>query len=120
MRILDGRIVAPRRRHVSREHPRRQLPTFTAIRGPPNSPARDAERDHGGIARVNANGVDAWHFGSAAEPLLALRVIPQASHERPRARAVLRSKKTATDSATPELALPSGFEGPDLLDAPRP
>ena len=66
--------------------------------------------------------MNAGEIGAAAEPFLALLVVPQRAHELPARPAVGRAKEPAGNGAAPEdagLLSAAGFERPDLHCRPR-
>ena len=64
--------------------------------------------------------MDAGIVGAAADPELAVRMLPEALDELPAVAAVARVEQAARDRAAPELAVAlRRFERPDLHDVPR-
>jgi hypothetical protein len=95
------------------------LPLLASIARAPDAAARDADEQLLRVLRVRADRVDARKLRSPTKPVLALRVVPEAAHQLPRAAAIVRSEEATADRAAPERVI-HGLERPDLLDTPGP
>src|SRR5262245_55963807 len=120
--ILRDGIVFLLGRHVGRPHSfALQAPGLASISRSPHPAGRYAEPHGAGIARVDADGVDAGQIGAAAEPHLALGVIPERTDELPARAAIARAKEPARERAAPQetwLLRAARLERPDLVGRP--
>jgi hypothetical protein len=105
MHVLDPLIASTLRRHVFGIHSlRREVPSASAIVRLPDTSARDGNGQMLGVSGIHADRIDGWLAGTAAEPLLSFRRIPQRLDEGPGLAVILRKEKTSRDSAAPDHA----------------
>src|SRR5262245_5388887 len=80
------------------------LPGFASVTRNPDASCGDADADVARIARIDANGVNAWPFRSVGTPFLALGMIPKRTIQLPRVAAVFRFEESSGHGSAPEDA----------------
>ena len=100
----------------------RLRPRFSTILRAPNPTTGDGHAHHVRITRINANGMDSRNIGPTAQPLVAIRVPPQAFHQLPGVTTIRRLEQSAGHGTSPQGALgfrsTPTFQRPDQLRGP--
>src|SRR5439155_19484640 len=98
-----------------------QAPARAAILGEPGAAGRDPNPHALGVARLDADRMDAGQVGAASHPLLALGVIPERADHVPALPAIARAEQPARQRSTPDdagLVAAAGLERPNACRAP--
>ncbi len=123
VRVLGQRLERLIGRHVGGAQPlAAEPPAGPGIVAEPDAGGRDAERQAGGVARVDADRMDAGLVVPAAEPVRPGLVVPQRLVQRPAFAAIVGPEQPARDGAGPQRARPicaTRLQRPDHRHAGR-
>src|SRR5438128_8370913 len=103
MHILSDGIELVSFRSIIGSHPlAAQIPRLSCIASDPHAAGGNADTHVTRIARIDADGMDAWPLRAVRSPFFAPRVIPERTIQFPRVAIVFRFEETAGHRAGPD------------------